>query len=116
MDHTDLRAQSDVYYYVDESSLDVQEANGIINAKLNLASSTDGTIAQTLDLTLTVYQNGILRMLIEEPDVKRFRISQEGLPVVDEQLIPQDLTGLVKRYAADLNIESLTSTEGDEGW
>jgi len=55
-------------------------------------------------------------MLIEEPEVKRFRISQEGLPVVDEQLIPQDLTGLVKKLDGDLNIESLTSTEGDEGW
>jgi len=55
MDNTDLRAQSDVYYSVDESSLDIQEANGVINAKLNLASQTDGTIAQILDLTLTVY-------------------------------------------------------------
>jgi len=36
-------------------SLDVLEKNGIINAKLNLASQTDGTIAQSHDLTLTVY-------------------------------------------------------------
>ena len=37
------------------------------------------------------YQNGIMRMLFEEPGVKRFRISQEDLPVVEEQLEPADL-------------------------
>jgi len=32
-------------------------------------------------------------MLLEEPDTRRFRISQEAVqPVVDEQLIPVDLT------------------------
>ena len=55
LDHPDLRAQSDVYYTVDKSTLDIQEKQGIISAKLNLASQSDGSIAQTLDLTLTVY-------------------------------------------------------------
>jgi len=36
---------------------------------------------------MTVYQNGILRMLVED-DTSRFRISQEDLPVVDAQLLP----------------------------
>ena len=51
-------------------------------------------MAQTLDLTLSFYQNGILRVLLEEHEVKRFRIAKDDLaPVVDEQLIPYDLTG-----------------------
>ena len=34
---------------------------------------------------MTFYQNGIMRMLLEEPNGNRFRISQEDVqPVVDE--------------------------------
>lgn len=88
MDNPALRSNTDVYYSMDKESFTIKETEGVIEATLNLASPSDGTIAQTLDLTMTVYQNGILRLLIEEPDVKRFRISQEDLPVVDDQLIP----------------------------
>ena len=69
---------------------------GVISATLSLVSPTDGTSAQTLTLTMTFYQNGILRVLIEEPNGARFRISQEDLPVVDNQLVPVDLTDLVE--------------------
>ena len=85
MDATDLRTASDVYYSIDEASVGGDHSKGVVTATLDLASSTDGTVAQSLDLTLTFYQNGIVRMLVEEPGVKRFRISQETVqPVVDE--------------------------------
>jgi len=84
MDSPELTARSDVYYAIDYQSVQVDLENNVIKAPLNLASSSDGTIAQTLDLTLTVYQNGIMRMLVEEPGVKRFRISQEDLPVEED--------------------------------
>ena len=93
MDHSEMRLASDVYYSVNADSVTFEEAKGTISAELNLASSSDGSIAQSLMLTLTVYKDGILRMLIEEPEVKRFRISQEELPVVDDQLDPLDLAG-----------------------
>ena len=116
LDYPDLRASSDVYYSVDKTTLDIQEKQGVISAKLNLASQSDGSIAQTLDLTLSVYQNGIVRMLIEESGVSRFRISQEDLPVVDGQLVAQDLTGIVSTFDNDLTIDNLWSVDGDEGW
>ena len=84
MDHPELRAESDVYYSMDPASTMTHMSEGIFTGQLSLNSASDGTIAQTLDLTLTFYKDGILRMLVEEPDVKRFRISQEDLPVVDE--------------------------------
>ena len=93
----------------------MNEKHGVINAKLSLASPSDGSIAQTLDLTLTVYQNGILRMLIEEPEVKRFRISQDDLnPVMDEQLVPVDLTDKVYWDSVNPNyfaIQNLTNED-----
>lgn len=119
MDHNDLRMDSDVYYSVDEQTVAGDASQGQITATLNLASTTDGTVAQKLSLTLTVYQNGIMRMLVEEPETKRFRISQETLhPVVDEQLIPVDLTDKIT-WSDDrttLTISGLEHEEGDEGW
>lgn len=41
-----------------------------------------------LTVRLQFYQNGILRCTIAEPNSSRFRISQEGLSVVDKQLRP----------------------------
>ena len=55
-------------------------------------------------------------MLIEESGVSRFRISQEDLPVVDGQLVAQDLTGIVSTFDNDLTIDNLWSVDGDEGW
>jgi len=118
MDHPDLRSQSDVYYSISSDSVSVDTSNGEITATLTLASPTDGTVAQTLDLSLTVYQNGIIRMLAEEPGVKRFRISQEDLPVVWDQLIPVDLTDKVT-WADDgqsFTISGLTHESGDESF
>lgn len=118
MDHPDLRSQSDVYYSISSDSVSVSTAEGQITAQLTLASPTDGTVAQTLDLSLTVYQNGIIRMLAEEPGVKRFRISQEDLPVVWDQLVPVDLTDKVT-WADDgqsFTISDLTHENGDESF
>lgn len=39
-----------------------------------------------LSFEISFYQNGIARVLIEEPNSGRFRISEEGLPVSDDQL------------------------------
>ena len=75
----------DFYYSLDPTTIAFNNTAGSITAKLNLACS-DPTqeIAPELDLTLWFYQNGIMRTLLEEPDSTRFRISQEGLPVVEE--------------------------------
>ena len=91
MDHPDLRADSSAYYSIPVDTVKIDATNGKITAELNLASESDGAAAQKLDLTLNIYQNGILRMLLEEPGHERFRISQEDLPVVEEQLKPADI-------------------------
>ncbi len=67
---------------------------------------------------MVFYQNGIMRMLIEEPGVKRFRISQEDLPVVDEQLERVDLSDRFNFDASkrSFTISDLTSEHGDESW
>ena len=57
-------------------------------------------------------------MLFEEPDVKRFRISQEDLPVVDEQLESVDLNDKFV-FAPDFTSLTITDLEhhsADESW
>jgi len=58
-------------------------------------------------------------MLVEEPGVKRFRISQDDLrPVMDDNLIPVSLSDKVS-WAGDLSsftISSLEHEQGDESW
>lgn len=55
MDSPELRANSDVYYSIGAESVDFDVSNGVVKATLTLASASDATIAQTLDMTLTVY-------------------------------------------------------------
>lgn len=72
-------------------------------------------ISPELDLTLWFYQNGIIRVLLEEPESGRFRISGEGLPVVEEQLIPTKL--LSKRVIINDNtliVRDLFNKDVDE--
>ena len=85
---------------------------------MNLGCETDGKAAQQLDLTLSFYQNGILRVLIEEPDGNRFRISQESLqPVVEEQLKPVPITSeniWITETGNFFQVAGLFSDRGDE--
>ena len=57
-----------------------------------------------------------MRMLIEEPDYMRFRISQEEIPVVDEQLQKCDLFGMVfwAKDRSSFNVTGLFHDYGDE--
>jgi len=57
-------------------------------------------------------------MLVEEPGVKRFRISQEDLPVVEDQLTAADLSDKIT-WGDDkksFTVSGLTHENGDEGW
>ena len=70
---------------MDPTTVQVTNSDSSIKAKLYLqGDSTE--YSPELDLTLWFYQNGIMRTLLEEPGSDRFRISQEGLPIVNEQL------------------------------
>jgi hypothetical protein len=79
-----IEGDNDFYYSLDQESIEVDDTRGSISAKLNLACSDSGEISPELDLTLWFYQNGIMRAFLEEPQSGRFRISDEGLPVVEE--------------------------------
>ena len=72
-------------YTVDAESV-ANYTNGTITATLKLQNpdTTKASYAMILSLTLSFYQNGIMRCLIEEPDNTRFRISDYDLPVVEE--------------------------------
>ena len=113
-----MRAESSAYYSIPVETVKIDASNGKITAELNLASQSDGMAAQKLDLTLNVYQNGILRMLLEEPGHERFRISQEDLPVVEEQLKPADINDKIE-WASDrssVTIKGLMHEQGDESF
>ena len=45
MDHPDLRADSDVFYSVNYESINVDTKAGEVTAELNLASTSDGSVA-----------------------------------------------------------------------
>jgi hypothetical protein len=63
-----------------------------VSFKLNLdcgsSGSDTGYLARELNAVLEFYQNGILRVEIDEPVGGRFKISDEDLPVVWDQLEP----------------------------
>jgi hypothetical protein len=89
LDEIDSNPKVDFFYSLDPHSVFVDNATGSLTAILNLnCVDASNSVESKLDLSMWFYQNGIMRTLIEEPESKRFRISQEGLPVVDEQLIP----------------------------
>ena len=60
-----------------------------------------------------------MRMLVEEPNVKRFRISQDDLrPVMDDQLNPVDLSDKISwaKDKSSLTISGLNHDQRDESW
>lgn len=54
------------------------------------------------------YQNGILRVLIDQKDSQRFRISQEDLPVEWDQLIPLSEDVFIASYTTTTDGFSMT--------
>ena len=75
-----LRGEGDdIYYQVLQPTIEFDNTLGTITGKLQLGPDCIGDtseLAPQLDMTVTIYQNGITRVLIEEPGVDRFRISQ----------------------------------------
>ena len=55
---------------------------------MSLGCDSRGYLAGDIDFEVSFYQDGITRFLIGEKDNDRFRISQEDLPVVWDQLDP----------------------------
>ncbi len=72
-------------YILDASKILINDSDASITARLRVNQESQ---YEELDLKMWFYQNGIMRTLIQEPSSTRFRISEENLPVVDEQLIP----------------------------
>ena len=57
-------------------------------------------------------------MLLQEPETKPFRISQEDIAVVDDQLVATDLSGKIS-WSEDLSsfkIKDLNHELDDESW
>ncbi len=57
-----------------------------IDFDLSMSCAQSGYLAPNLQVRLEFYQNGIMRVAIDQPDSTRFRISGEDLPVEWDQL------------------------------
>jgi len=74
-------------------------------------------LASNLTFEISFYQDGITRFLIGEQGNSRFRISQEDLPVVWDQLELATDTLTMKTTKSDSSYEiSGLSSDGDEFW
>ena len=62
----------------------VEPSANVAGVAIKNGVNTEATYASTLDLTIKFYQNGIMRVLIQEPNSTRFSISAVNLPVVEE--------------------------------
>jgi hypothetical protein len=78
---SDAPQQQECYYSLDPNTILVNASEGSISAQLK--QECDFTLASELQLSLWFYQNGIIRALVDEENSDRFRITQEGIPVVD---------------------------------
>lgn len=83
----------DFNYSIDPDSVLISNDSGCITSDLIYSSwttdgdTTGGSIASQLTLKMCFYQNGIMRVIIDEPNSERFKISDSDLPVNEEQLI-----------------------------
>ena len=99
-------------YILDASKILINDSDASITARLRVNQESQ---YEELDLKMWFYQNGIMRTLIQEPSSTRFRISEENLPVVDEQLIPaSNLTNLVLVNSTHLVVGNLNHEDGTE--
>jgi len=75
-------------YIVDEDSFVVDKKTHKMSFELNLAITSDASIqAETLKADMTLYRNGILRILINEEDGAEQRFKVSSIPdfaVMDE--------------------------------
>ena len=80
-----------------------------------IPDSKPGSVQQ-LELKLHFFQNGILRINIEEANrqTARFRISDTGIGIEESQLIPAQIKNLT--YDAGMFSLSLTSTDEKENY
>jgi len=72
-----IKNESEPFYSYNINQTEVSIVNGTLRAALNLTNSSL-FIAEKLTIELTLYQNGILRVLIDEIKSTRFRISEHA--------------------------------------
>ena len=96
---------------MDDYSVSGYQVNGNEITTSLYRQSKSHLLAIQLDLTLAFYQDGIVRVVIGEPDSDRFRISQYGISVEDEQLIPYDLSDAVTDGEDSIIITTSSSEE-----
>ena len=110
-----MLSKKPAYYALDKKSVVIDDEAATIAGTLSTWHVSNDDIAVELDMTLTFYQNGIMRALFEEPNSRRFRISQEGLPVVDEQLhTVENLTRKSQVTDDHIEVSGLDHQLGDE--
>jgi hypothetical protein len=96
---------------MDDYSVSSYQINGNELTTSLYRQSKSHLLATQLDLTLSFYQDGIVRVLIGEPNSDRFRISQYGISVEDEQLIPYDLSNSVADFKDHIVVTTSSSEE-----
>ena len=89
-DSAQMGSQNDIVYHIDATSVNIDNELAKISGLLNLGCQPAGFLASSLAFEFQFYENGIMRTYIEESATPnaRFRISQEDLPVMWDQLTP----------------------------
>lgn len=67
-------------YYIDFSKIKVDHENSIINAKLINANKEYLTNAKDLDVNIYVLKYGMFRVVINDENTKRFKLTEEDSP------------------------------------
>ena len=81
-----------MYYVADSAQVVFENNESKVGFKLNLNCEQSGYLANSLNIELQFYQDGIMRALVDQENSDRFRISAEDLPVQWDQLIPLSST------------------------
>ena len=102
-------------YNVLPDSVVFDNETSTVTAKLEMGCDQTGYLARELELQMQFYENGIMRTLIDTADHTRFRISQEDLPVVWDQLEPLDhMVMRLDTYEDHLKIKGITREDSDD--
>jgi hypothetical protein len=104
-------------YMTNKHSLEVSDEESTISLNLVYDTSLAGFdfYAPCLHITMTFYQNGIMRLLVDEPESGRFKISEQELPVVEDQLHGvQNLSDYVSVTDDLVQVSGLKHQDGEE--
>jgi len=115
-EHLRSAKSENVSYRLEPNSVEI-DSERLTGTIYRLENPEDIELASEVTLTMDLYQNGILRVLIEEPNSDRFRISKQGISVMDDQLVGFDQLSAYTKHTEDyLLIDNIPSDDFKESY